>query len=183
MIAEELYKVLDGYVEKVVNARDQVLFAEAVQAAKASALRAAYITLWLSCVESFKRRFLELAVSDFAAADVVRHFEELEAKRLPVDEYLLEQAKRRGLVLAKDYGKLEQISALQRVFSRPYERQPKLNEFVVDAGAIVEIILGQPTKIEASHIFDQIHLLAKEVDSLTTTLKQRSSVQQNSSLK
>jgi hypothetical protein len=124
-----------------------------------------------------------LAVSDFVAAEVVRKFEELEPKRIPVDEYLLEQAKRCGLVLTKDYGKLEQISALHRLYSRPYERQPKLQEFVVDAGAVVEIVLGQPTKIEASRFFDQIHLLSKELETLSTVLKQGSSTQQKSNLK
>lgn len=172
MIAEEFCKLLDGYVEKVANARDQVLFAEAVEAAKVLALRAAYITLWLSCVESLRRRFQELGIRDFAAAEMVSKLEDLEAQRLPIDQYLLQQARKFGLVAAKDYSKLEQISALQRVYSRPYERQPKLQEFLVDAGAVVDGILGQPTTIEASQLFDKIHLIAKEVETLKTMLRQ-----------
>lgn len=177
MIAEELCKVLDGYVEKVAHPRDKVLFAEAIESAKVSALRSAYITLWLSCVESLKRRFQELSVRDFGAADVVMALQELEAKRMLVDDYLLEQVEQRGLAFVRDVSKLKQICALQRLCSRPYEQGPKLAEFISDAKAVVEILLGQPTQIEMNQISDQIYLMSKQVDMLSTTLQSRLTTQ------
>lgn len=173
MADEKTFDLLDSYIEQVTNPRDKVLFTEAIQAAKASALRAAYIILWLSCIESWKRKFQERAASDLGAAKVVEKFEALEASKLPTNEYLLEQAKQFGLLLTKDYANLEHICILQRAYSRPYEKQPKLEAFAADASTVLDAVLGQPTGIQASRLTEQIHLLSQEVNSLSTSLRQR----------
>ena len=57
MIDEKLSNLLSAYISRVVNSDDKILFTEAIGAAKASALRAAHFVLWLSCIESLKRKF------------------------------------------------------------------------------------------------------------------------------
>lgn len=172
MTEEQFHQLLDSYVVKVVNSYDRILFIESVKAAKASALRAAYITLWLSCIESLRRKFQELAVHDPNAVKVMGELAAQEAQRRSIDEYLLGKAKEYGLISADVFAKLEHIGAMQRIYSRPYEDSLQLSAFVADASIVVDSILGQPTKLAASRVTEQFHRLSREINALSFMLQQ-----------
>lgn len=172
MTEEQLHQLLDSYAVKVINSYDKILFIESVKAAKASALRAAYITLWLSCLESLRRKFQELAVHDADAVKIMGELATQEAQKRSIDEYLLNQAKEYGLISAEAFGKLERIGAMQRIYSRPYEDYLQLSAFVADASTVVDSILGQPTKLAASRVTEQFHRLSREINSLSFLLQQ-----------
>lgn len=172
MTEEQLHQILDAYVAKVLNNYDKVLFAESVQAAKASALRAAYITLWLSCVESLRRKLQELAVHDANALQTMRELTSREAEERPIDEYLLGKARDYGILSAEVFGKLANIRAMQQIYKRPYEGKPRLEVFVADASIVVDQVLEQPTRLAASRVTEQFHRLSREINSFRFLLQQ-----------
>lgn len=172
MTEEQLHQLLNSYVAKVINTYDKILFVESVKAAKASALRAAYITLWLSCIESLRRKFQELAVHDPQALKTMGELATQEAEKHPIDEYLLGKAKEHGLISTEVFGKLEHIYQMQRIYSRPYEDTLKLEAFVADASIVVDSILGKPTKLAVNRVTEQFHRLSRELNSLSFMLKQ-----------
>ena len=55
---------------KILAGEDKPLFAEAVVAAQANALRAAHLMTWLACAESLKRRFREAGKRDSTAGKI-----------------------------------------------------------------------------------------------------------------
>ena len=71
---------LSEYKDRVLDDDDKPLFHEAVESARVGALRGAYILLWLSCLESLKRKFQEAATRDHAATKIVGKFKEREKK-------------------------------------------------------------------------------------------------------
>jgi len=176
MANAHISNLLDSYIEQVANPRDKVLFTEAIQAAEASALRAAYMMLWLACVESWKWKLQELATRNLEAAKVIEEIENLEFKKQPTHEYLLKQANKFGLLMSKHYSKLEHIYILQRAYSRPYEKHPKMEEFITDASTVIDGVLGRPPEVQASHLLEKIHILSHEINALTTSLKQQKTV-------
>ncbi|MHB9091106.1 MAG: hypothetical protein ACYC7H_06775, partial [Chloroflexota bacterium] len=66
-MSEQTPNPLSRFLEEVASPEDKILFQEAVDAAAGGAYRAAYIMTWLSCAESLKRRFSELATRDNTA--------------------------------------------------------------------------------------------------------------------
>lgn len=71
---------LSEYQNRVLADDDKPLFDEAVESARVGALRGAYILLWLSCLESLKRKFKEATLRNNTAQKIVGEFEEREKK-------------------------------------------------------------------------------------------------------
>ena len=89
---------LDPFLEEVLSDEDRVLFEEAAKAARVAAPRAAHLMIWLSCAESLKRKFREMAPRDGEAARISGEIAQRETNHKAVDKYLLQKAKEYGLV-------------------------------------------------------------------------------------
>ena len=135
------------YEMKVSAPQDLPLFREAVISAKAGALRAAYVMLWLACAESLKRRFQEAEKHDTAAGIIVGKIDELEKKQRSADKALLQHAQDYGFL--SDYGltALSQIYELRCIFAHPYEEEPSSEQVTNAAATVVDLVLSQPVKL------------------------------------
>lgn len=174
MIKEQLYQLLDSYVANVIHDYDKPLFIESVKAAKASAIRSAYIMLWLSCMESLRRKLQELAVHDTNIVKWMGELATLEAEKRHIDQPLLNQAKEYGLISSAAFNQLEHIYTTQHRYHRPYGDIPNLEEFVADASIVIENVLSQPTRlVAASQLDEHFHRFAKGANALSFMLKQR----------
>ena len=74
---------LSEYAADILNGEDRPLFEEAVQAAKAGAVRSAYIMVWLACAESLKRRFNEAKTRDNTAGRIAGEIKRREDNHRP----------------------------------------------------------------------------------------------------
>lgn len=180
MIDEQLSKLLDSYTSRVLNSDDKVLFTEAIEAAKASALRAAHVALWLSCIESLKRKFRELAGRDSSAGRILGEIASLDEDKRYVDSYVLEQARAYGLISIIELAKLVHIHAMDSIYRCPYEKRPTIEEFIADASVVVDSVLCRPTRLQASSISEKAHLLTQEVQSLSHALEKHLKEQKQS---
>lgn len=140
---------------------DRVLFQEAVQAAGAGAYRAAYIMVWVSCAESLKRRFRELAVRDSEAQRIIGDISRGEAAHQSVDMPLLTKAKDYGIINDVDFARLSHIFQMRSVFSHPYESQPSAAELVAASDHVVASVLSQPVRLRRGYIATQVSLLTE----------------------
>lgn len=182
MIDEQLSKLLDAYTSRVLNSDDRILFTEAIGAAKASAFRAAHFALWLSCIESLKRKFRELAGRDSSAGRILGEIALLDEEKRYIDNYVLEQARTFGLISAIELAKLVHIQAMDSIYRCPYEKRPTIEEFIADASVVVDSVLCRPTRLQASSISEKAHLLSQEVQSLSRALEQHLKEQKQSTV-
>jgi hypothetical protein len=153
---------LDPYLDQVVSDQDRILFREAARTAQVSAFRAAYIMVWLSCAESLKRKFGELAPRDGNARKIVGDLQRKESTHQAVDKYILEQAKEYGLITETEFTRLEHVYTMRCVYGHPYEEQPTVEELSAAASTVVDIVLSQPTKLRHGYLQDQVRLLAEQ---------------------
>ena len=127
---------LREYAKEILAHEDHPLFDEAVEAAKAGALRSAYVMIWLACAESLKRRFREAKKRDDIAGKIVGEIERLEKEHKAVDMVLLEKALRYGFVSDSGHTALGHIYEMRCIYGHPYEEAPS-REKVIDAAATV----------------------------------------------
>jgi len=149
----------DSLAQRVVNDQDRVLFQEAVRAACASALRAAYITLWLACAESLKRKFKEASQFDDTATKIVAEISDKESKQQAVDAYILTKAKEYGFVSEAEFNQLESIYKQRCIYGHPYEQAPLAEQIIAAARTVVEFVLNQPTKLRHGYLSRQVDLI------------------------
>ena len=134
---------------------------------KASALRAAHFALWLSCIESLKRKFRELAGRDSSAGRILGEIAALDEEKRSIDSYLLEQARAYGFLSSIELTKLVHIYTMDNIYRCPYEKSPKIEEFIANASVVVDSVLCRPTRLQTSSASERAHLLAQEVLSLS----------------
>jgi len=142
-ILDELYK----YLDQVQYLEDKLLLEEAVKASKSGALRAAYIMIWLACVESLKRRFKEMAKYDNTAGEIIGQIKEKEDKHHSVDKLILDEAHDYGFLSELEYGQLNNIYKMRCIYGHPYEEKPCEEEIVSAACLVTEYVLSKPTKL------------------------------------
>ncbi len=130
MTDDQLYVLLASYEQKVSHHEDRALFAEAVRAAKASALRAAYFTLWLCCVASLKRRLSDRAKHEPLIDPLLVELGSTAATQTPAIALLLEQAQKHDLLLGAGAAKLQRLDALQQTCRDAKAAAPPLADFV-----------------------------------------------------
>ena len=146
--------------DKIVEERDKVLFDEAVACLEGGALRAAYITTWISIAESLKLKFLDMSSRDHEIKKkVISKIEDLEQKQRPTDSLLIRSAKDFGLISAEQTLKLEHIKSMRGVYAHPLSAAPTENEVRLAIELSVDIVLSQPALLK--HAF---------VSSLTTSI-------------
>ena len=143
---------LSEYQNKVLADEDKPLFDEAVKSAQVGALRGAYILLWLSCLESLKRKFREAAIRDHTAGEIVGKFKEQEKKHHSIDKMILSEAEKYGFVSDVAYEKLEHIYKMRCIFGHPYEEAPTDEEVRHAACTVVENVLSKPTTLKEGYV-------------------------------
>ena len=116
-------------------------------AAKAGALRSAYIVTWLSCAESLKRRFREASVRDHAATKVIGRVFALEQEHKAIDKYLLKQALDYGFISDPGYTTLFHIYEMRCLYGHPYEEAPSKEKLLAAASDVVDLVLSRPVKL------------------------------------
>ncbi len=163
---ESIRHILEPYLEEVLDEQDQVLFAEAVQSAGAGALRAAYLMTWLSCAESLKRRFKEMAPRDGSAKKIAGKVTRKEDAQQSVDSYLLDRAKEYGFIGETDHSRLMHVYNMRCIYGHPYEEQPSKEDLISAASTVLEVVLGRPLKLRHGYLDDQVRLLTKEKNFL-----------------
>ena len=150
---------LSEYQNKVLADEDKPLFDEAVKSAQVGALRGAYILLWLSCLESLKRKFQEAATRDHTAGKIVGKLKNKEENHRSPDKTILCDAKEYGFLSDVAYQKLEHIYDMRNVFGHPYEEAPSVEEVRHAACTVVENVLSKPTTLKEGYVSSLIKTL------------------------
>lgn len=157
---------LGAYAEKIAADADRPLFDEACVSAEAGALRMAYIGVWLSCAESLKRRFVELAQRDHVAAKVAGDIAAKEEQEKSIDGFLLGKARDYGFFTAAEHQRLKHVYAMRCVYGHPYEQGPRAEDLASAAAAVVEIVLSRQVKLRHGYLDEQVRLLTTEASFL-----------------
>lgn len=142
---------LRQYANKIPASEDRPLFDEAVAAAMAGALRAAYVMIWLSCAESLKRRFREAKTRDNAAGKIVGEIDKLESQHKSVDKFLLDEAREYGFLADTDHTLLEQVYELRCIYGHPYVAAPSREKVIDAAATVIDLVLSQPVKLREGY--------------------------------
>ena len=142
---------LREYAKKIPAPEDRPLFDEAVKAAMAGALRAAYVMIWLSCAESLKRRFREAQTRDHIAGKIVGEIENLEGQQRAVDRFLLDKARNYGFLSDTGHTLLEQVYEMRCIYGHPYEEAPSQEKVIDAAATTIELVLSQPVKLREGY--------------------------------
>lgn len=161
--------ILSMYMDKVLHEDDKKLFKEAVESAKGDALRAAYIMIWITCAESIKRRFRELAARDNNAKKAISNLEDAERKKQSIDNRLIEQAAKYGLIQPSESTKLTHIYELRCIYAHPYELKPSEEELRAAAHNSVDVLLGRPTKLREGFLSEQVRRLTQDSSYIDST--------------
>ena len=143
---------LSNYEMRVSTDRDLPLFREAVVSAKAGALRAAYVMIWLACAESLKRRFQEAKNYDNTAGTIVGKIVDLENQQRSVDKTLLKYARDYGFLSEYGHTTLSQIYELRSIFGHPYEEDPSPEQVTNAAATVVDLVLSKPVKLRHGYV-------------------------------
>jgi hypothetical protein len=143
---------ITSYSERIYYEEDKTLFSEAVLCAERGALRAAYIMIWLSCAESFKRRFREAMIRDSVAGRVVGEINTKEEQQKSVDKYLIDEACKYGFILASDKIRLMHIYQMRCLYGHPYEEAPTIEQVQHAASTVVELVLSKTITLKHGFI-------------------------------
>lgn len=165
------FNVLRG---QIVEDRDKVLFDEAVNCLNGNALRAAYITTWISTAESLKLKFYDMSSRDHEIKKkVIGKIEDLEQKQRPTDSFLIRSAKDFGLISAEQSKKLEHMKDMRGVYAHPLNAAPSDSEVELAIELSVNIVLSQPALLKhafvqslVTSIFENHHYLDDSTETV-----------------
>lgn len=138
---------LTEYAQRILAGQDQPLFDEAVDTARAGALRASYMMIWLACAESLKRRFREAQLRDHTAGKIVGEIEHREKDHRAVDKFLLDKAHEYGFLSVSGHTVLDQVYEMRCIYAHPYEEAPSPEKVIDAAATVVEQVLSKPVKL------------------------------------
>lgn len=139
--------ILDNYLNEIIHEEDKTLFLEACKSASAGALRGSYIMIWLSCAESIKRKFNEMAQYDGKAGKIVGEIRKKEGEHRSIDKYILEKARDYGFVSQMQFDELNHIYSMRCKYAHPYEQSPTVKGIIYAADLVVRHVLSRPTKL------------------------------------
>lgn len=160
---------------KIVEERDTILFDEAVSCLKGNALRAAYITNWISLAESLKFKFYDMSSKDNEIQKkVIGKIEDLESKERPTDSLLIRSAEEHGLITKEQKLKLEHFKTMRGVYAHPLSSAPSKHEVELAIELGVNIVLSQPPLLKHAFlqnlvlsIFEKHHYLDNNMEKIT----------------
>lgn len=162
MLGTDIDTLLAPQLARILSDDDRVLYEEAVRAAQGGAHRAAYVMLWLGCVESIKRKFREQALRDKSAGRISAELDGRERLGASADAYLLDQARAYGWLSEADWATLAHIYHMRAVYSRPAEEPPGAVTVVAAANAVVDIVLSRPAELRQGYLRQQLRLLTTD---------------------
>ncbi len=156
----------EGYLQRVLDSQDKILFQEAMHSARAKALRAAYIVIWLACAESLKRKFKGASQFDDVATKISAEIKDKEEKHQSIDVFLLTKAKEYGFISDSEFSCLNAIYEKRCIYGHPYEQEPLLEELIAAAASVVEYVLSRPVKLRHGYLDRQVHLICTNMTFL-----------------
>jgi len=139
---------LTKYQEMVISNDDRPLFDEAVLSADVNAYRGAYILVWLSCVESLKRKFHEASKRDDVAGKTIGKIKEYEKDKKSTDMLILSKARNYGFIDDSVYQALENIYKMRCIYGHPYEKAPSKADLKQAASTVATEVLSKPTTLK-----------------------------------
>ena len=166
---------ISDYLKQVLDKDDKPLFEEACNSAKAGALRAAYIMVWLCCAESLKRRFRVAQARDGQAKRVCGDVDRREKAHQSVDMYLLDEAHKYGFISDTERTQLEHIYNMRCIYGHPYEKAPNKIELEAAANKVVELVLSKPVRLRHGFLDSQALLITTNknyLDDDTTAVQE-----------
>jgi len=138
---------LSPYYDRILSEEDRTLFEDAVKSAASSALRAAYVMIWLACAESLKRRFREAQRRDESAGKIVGQIEAMEEQHKSVDKFVLDKAHEYGFLSGSALTVLSHVYDMRCIYGHPYEEAPSDEQVSHAAASVVEHVLSLPVKL------------------------------------
>ena len=155
-----------NFLGRISDPEDRVLLEEAARCARASAARAAYITVWLACAESLKRKFRDASQFDGAAARIIGEIQQKESQRQAVDTLVLTRAKEYGFISDAEFSQLESVYIQRCLYGHPYEQEPLPDQLLAAAATVTEFVLSQPTKLRHGYLSRQVDLICSDATFL-----------------
>jgi hypothetical protein len=140
------------YADCIHDEEDRPLFDDAVKAASTTALRAAYVMIWLCCAESIKRRFREAEKRDGLAGKIVGEINKKEEDHKAIDRFLLEKAKEYGFISETAYTILLNIYGMRCLYGHPYEQAPSPEQVIHAAAMVVQHLLREPVRLRHGYV-------------------------------
>lgn len=155
------------YLKRVANEEDLVLFQDVITSANLKMYRSAYILVWLSCVESLKRRFKDCGKQgDKKALDIYSQIKAREKKHQAVDISVLERAKNYGFIDDYEHARLLQLYQNRSVFAHPYETMPTKIDLEAAINNVIDFVLSKPTQLSEKYIDFLIEKLSNDANYL-----------------
>ena len=148
-------------IQKISNKEDKILFEECLKIVECAQYRAAYILIWIACVESIIRRFKDIMQFDNEAGKIYGKITKIEEGRQATDKNVILYAKNYGFIDDIEHAKLLNIYQLRCIFVHPYNQSPSKEELDAAISNIVDIILAKPLLLTRGYI-------SRELEKLTT---------------
>jgi hypothetical protein len=139
---------------KLFDARDGVLLAEAMVCRDVKAFRGAYILTWIAVAEGLKWRFAELTARDRDMAKFVAETERIERDGGTIDQRLLDQAKKSGLVSDAEFKQLTYLKDMRNSFAHPTGAAPSLEDVQAALGVAITLVLSRPPLLGFGYVAD-----------------------------
>ena len=154
-------------LNKIQNEEDKILINDAIKLADSGFLRASYIMSFLACIESLKRRFIELGKKDSSIGRINTEIKNKEERHESVEKFVITKAKELMLIDDIEKSKLEYFWGMRSVYSHPYEQNPSYLDCQHIINSIYETVppLSQALCSWLMDSFDQSQLNAPKLDS------------------
>lgn len=149
-------------LNKIKNEEDKILITDAIKLADSGFLRASYIMSFLACIESLKRRFIELGKKDSTIGRINTEIRSREERHESIEKYVISKAKELMLIDDIEKSKLEYFWGMRSVYSHPYEQNPSYLDCQHIINSIYEIILSKPLLIRTGILSSIIKRITDE---------------------
>ncbi len=149
-------------LNKIQNEEDKILITDAIKLADSGFLRASYIMSFLACIESLKRRFIELGKKDSTIGRINTEIRSREERHESIEKYVISKAKELMLIDDIEKSKLEYFWGMRSVYSHPYEQNPSYLDCQHIINSIYEIILSKPLLIRTGILSSIIKRITDE---------------------
>lgn len=149
-------------LNKIQNEEDKILITDAIKLADSGFLRASYIMSFLACIESLKRRFIELGKKDSTIGRINTEIKKKEELHESVEKYVITKAKDLMLIDDIEKSKLEYFWGMRSVYSHPYEQNPSYLDCQHIINSVYEIVLSKPLLIRTGILSSIIKRLTDE---------------------
>ncbi|HIZ28874.1 MAG TPA: hypothetical protein H9673_06770 [Candidatus Adamsella sp.] len=153
----------DEYIKKIPEDIDKVLIKEAVKIIHCGQYRAAYILIWLACIESILERFKKLSLTDSVAKKFHDEITNISEGKQATDKIILTKAKEYGFIDAIEENKLKQIYENRCIYAHPYNQSPKLENVDSAFVDVIDIILAKTLYFTKNNIKQEISKLTNNM--------------------